>query len=808
MHLNSYPLGKCNKPNSEMKEIAVKPHTKKKPLNIIFKKSRSSLLIMSALCTAYSGITYSQETDNKDAKETDETEVIEVKGMRSNISAAQHLKRHANTVIDSITAEDIGDFPDKSVAEALQRVPGITVERFGSRTDTKAFSVEPSGVLVRGLGFVRSEFNGRDSFSANSSRGLSWGDVSPELMGGVDVYKSQTAELIEGGIAGLINLKTRLPFDSENDYKVLTVRGNYSDLSESTTPEISGIYTTRMNTDVGEFGFMANMAYSKVDATAQTSRVSRMIKYRGVYGDNEDELHYIPDNFNASDDLYSRTRLGASLAAQWQSNEADKLVTLQYNRSEKDQDRAQSGISAGLGNPFFQKSLLLEATPTGDGSDKIPAAADGTDPFTFDERGFFQTGRLVAPSTWRGKDNAASALRAMNSEGQALLNNCAGAWAGCDPVDYTGTGMTTNGGFSTRNNITEDYGLNFKWHLTDEIHTNFDLQYVESTEDWYSLTTTLSSYTDPDVDLTGDEIKLVFHEPTNVNLLDSGQGIYANPNSYRLDNIMDMYGDSEGTELAARADIVFDVYNEVVERVKFGVRYADREQQVNNGFNWASVVNTWSDNTAPFYNLDSAPTTGEFNGNPYTFNGFPQSWEIKEWESTYGDFTTADGMNLFVVPDPVAMQNWRNTMGASTIGAPTSAWEPICSGLGNRSIEVDGGCFTPVEMIDISEESKAAYVQIDFGGDDFTLFGKQLSGNLGIRYVETEVYSSGGEAYPSMDDTLLICKDREESEDPEAPPQEITKSLGCYLKAEDIAFSNNGNIAGEASTSYSHVLPS
>ena len=140
---------------------------------------------------------------------------IVVTGIRANLESAQNRKRNADTVVDSITAEDIGSFPDKSVAEALQRVPGITVIRFAGTDDTSHFSAEPSGVVIRGLNQVRSEFNGRDTFSANSSRGLSWQDISPELLGGIDTYKNQTADLIEGGIAGTVNLRTRVPFDQD-----------------------------------------------------------------------------------------------------------------------------------------------------------------------------------------------------------------------------------------------------------------------------------------------------------------------------------------------------------------------------------------------------------------------------------------------------------------------------------------------------------------------------------------------------------------------------------------------------------------
>ncbi|RYG01700.1 MAG: TonB-dependent receptor, partial [Caulobacteraceae bacterium] len=118
-------------------------------------------------------------------------EVI-VTGQRRALQTSQQIRRNADTVVDSITATDIGAFPDKSVAEALQRVPGVTVNRFAASDDTSHFGAEPSGLLVRGLQQVRSEYNGRDTFSANSGRGLSWGDISPELMQGVDTYKNQT----------------------------------------------------------------------------------------------------------------------------------------------------------------------------------------------------------------------------------------------------------------------------------------------------------------------------------------------------------------------------------------------------------------------------------------------------------------------------------------------------------------------------------------------------------------------------------------------------------------------------------------
>ena len=145
----------------------------------------------------------------------DEKGTIVVTGIRQSLANSQNIKRRSDTVVDAITAEDIGALPDRSVTEALQRVPGVAINRFAGSNDPDHFSVEGSGVVIRGLNFVRSEFNGRDTFSANAGRQLGFNDVASELLGSVEVYKNVTAEMIEGGLAGTVNLNTRLPFDKK-----------------------------------------------------------------------------------------------------------------------------------------------------------------------------------------------------------------------------------------------------------------------------------------------------------------------------------------------------------------------------------------------------------------------------------------------------------------------------------------------------------------------------------------------------------------------------------------------------------------
>src|SRR3546814_1590652 len=98
------------------------------------------------------------------------------------------------------------DRPDKNVAEALQRISGIQITRNRG---------EGSSIAIRGLTQVRTEVNGRDSFGASGGRALSFEDVPSELLAGVDVYKNPSAMMIEGGVGGRVNLRTRIPFRSE-----------------------------------------------------------------------------------------------------------------------------------------------------------------------------------------------------------------------------------------------------------------------------------------------------------------------------------------------------------------------------------------------------------------------------------------------------------------------------------------------------------------------------------------------------------------------------------------------------------------
>ncbi len=257
-------------------------------------------------------------------------EEVTVYGVRSSLKSAQDLKRNADTHLDAISASDLGALPDVSVLEALQRVPGVSIERFAAPTDPDHFSTEGSGVTLRGLPNTRSEFNGRDTFSADSGRGLSFQDVSPELLGRVEIFKNQTADMIEGGISGTINLVTRKPFDSDERVLNFSAQANYGDLEEEVTPSFSGIYSDRFEVSNGEVGVLFSYAKSDLDFRSDGAQFG--------FHTQDAQGRFAPINAGIRSTSTSREREGISAALQFENTDKTFSALAEYVRSDSSTD--------------------------------------------------------------------------------------------------------------------------------------------------------------------------------------------------------------------------------------------------------------------------------------------------------------------------------------------------------------------------------------------------------------------------------------------------------------------------------------
>lgn len=178
---------------------------------------------------------------------------IVVTGIRSSLQRAAQIKRTAPQVVDSIVAEDIGKFPDPTTAEALQRVPGVQV--------TVGSNNEVSGVLVRGLSDISSTLDGREIFST-TGRGFAFQDLPAAALSRVDVIKTSTADLIEGGIASTIDLQLNKPFNFNKPTIVASARANYENNAGKLEPQLSLLATDSWETGIGKIGALINVSYA------------------------------------------------------------------------------------------------------------------------------------------------------------------------------------------------------------------------------------------------------------------------------------------------------------------------------------------------------------------------------------------------------------------------------------------------------------------------------------------------------------------------------------------------------------------
>jgi len=179
---------------------------------------------------------------------------IVVMGMRSSLSNAAKIKKNSDQVQDSIVAEDIGKFPDTSVAETLQRIPGVQMSR-----NTRG---EGSTYVVRGLKQVMTTVNGRSLFGT-TNRTADLLDFSTDVLSRLDVYKTATADQIEGGLGGLINIETARPFDFDGFHLSLSGSGAYSQFQGRVGPRVSGVVSNKWQTGIGEVGVLVGGQFER-----------------------------------------------------------------------------------------------------------------------------------------------------------------------------------------------------------------------------------------------------------------------------------------------------------------------------------------------------------------------------------------------------------------------------------------------------------------------------------------------------------------------------------------------------------------
>src|SRR6185437_10183235 len=512
------------------------------------------------------------DTAAKDVQTEPLAEVIVV-GQKEAISKALQLKKEAATIVDSVTATDIGAFPDKSASESLERLPGITVSRLQSDDDSTHPSGEPAGVLIRGLPQVRTEFNGRDTFSADSGRGLQFNDISPELLSRIDAFKNQTADMIEGGLAGTVDLVTRLPFDQPGPVLVGSVQGDYDDRSGKTKPAYSVLASDSWNTDFGRFGLLGDYARSHVITRTESVIDDKIDTYcSSGYGTAAHAIvssdgsipctsnpfggtgwAFAPDGIRYSQVDYDRHRTGVVGAAEYQNPSNSVLATLQYTDSVYHNAWLEDASHAILDGTYY-------GTPAFDprGSTIVSPLA-GTGPLVFGPNGMLQSGTLVQPHGSWLNSYSPSLQQDIDTgsavPGEPFVNDCA--------AGFTCSGLQDGMYFQNETRDfdhsegTKDISADVKWDITSRLHSRFDAQYVKSyvtNNDILVATGSMANYRYSTNSDGTPEVTLL--PGSNVNYATGG---LSNPHNYWIPFIQGHAENDGGTETAYRADLTYDI---------------------------------------------------------------------------------------------------------------------------------------------------------------------------------------------------------------------------------------------------------
>ncbi|MBO1254832.1 TonB-dependent receptor [Alteromonas sp. 5E99-2] len=313
-------------------------------------KTRYTKTLIASCVTAIlasSQTVYAQEVSEE------EVEKINITGFRSTLIKGRDLKRDAVGTRDSIVAEDIADFPDLNLAEALQRIPGVAITRDGGegrRIAIRGMDSNFALVQLNGMDVLGNTDTAQDSRSQGSrDRAFDFNLFASELFNQIDVTKSYSAEQDEGGLSGNVSLRTAKPFDYSGFNGALSGQLGYNDKVDGVAPRVAFLASNTWD----KFGALVSIAYSKRESIEEGVNTFR---WRQRADDNGDASIYGPQ-VSAEDEAAIRagevlaprasrlsqwgneqTRLGITSALQYKADSFDLTLDLLYGQLDNERD--------------------------------------------------------------------------------------------------------------------------------------------------------------------------------------------------------------------------------------------------------------------------------------------------------------------------------------------------------------------------------------------------------------------------------------------------------------------------------------
>lgn len=364
---------------------------------------------------------------------------IVVTGIRESLAQAAEIKRASTNVVDSIVAEDIGKLPDLTTASALQRVPGVQVVVGGNN--------EIVGARIRGLTDIVTTLNDREIFTG-VGRGFAFQDLPAEALAGVDVYKSSSAERVEGGVGGGVNLRLRRALD----FRELTISGSAratylqeAGADDTINPAISGLIANRWTTGAGDIAAMLSVSYQRTEYARPNAWNDWTRSSDAAPNGTTPGLH-TPTGFAGAVEYGSYERPQANFSVEWEADAETKIYA--------------EGLFAGYRGNVFQARPTFRAFT---GSSFEAVAGDRCEDFAVGPDGY-NTSDVRSPE---------------NPDGEGTIQNLCNAtgYTARDIEYYTATvaNRARTDLFLIATGFEKDIGaLNWKTDLSYEVSKNED----------------------------------------------------------------------------------------------------------------------------------------------------------------------------------------------------------------------------------------------------------------------------------------------------------------------------------------------
>lgn len=687
-----------------------------------FKRNLLSASIIAGLMLVTAPITAAENETLAAKSETADIEVIQVRGIRGSLIEAMNTKRYSGSVVDSISAVDIGKLPDATIADSLQRITGIQITRSGG---------EGAKVNIRGNGNVATTLNGEQMITAGSITTVTadFADIPSTMVSGLDVYKSSQAKNIISGLSGTIDLRTNRPFMLEDGWTALgKAELTHGSLGGETDPKVSAFLG--YNND-REFGFTLNVSKSDSHLADFTnaSQGGEAGEYGGwafmakeasnfvednvdVNGDGDfNDVYYAFQGHQAGNRFIDRDRTGVNASVQYQLTEDLQLTgdVFYTNLEEYQFTNALTASQAWTGVTGWFTPETLSEYPNITHVDGEPVIGEGS--FYTIQSADYQARMVKAQSMTRAVEKEAlnTNIELSYDDGDALTLNF--RW-----VHGEATGDETNSvvdAFVTDGSqIGDTYhgaGKEFISHVNPWGYQGLPALLPDGTEsDAHTQNPVNINYSNGTQNWAFDDVTL---EDGSTEAFGSNLNRYSNKSS----NLSGTYTNAEfdALRLDGSYELDFECDLDMITSVDFGLRHGKREVKKQGWYGGVARTNQHGDAFLARWKdtATDAPVTAESYIDPISFT------ELNEKGMIVGisDFVGTTGLGEMYFVDPKAMKD------------PIAWHEEI---YGTNVLVEDAANIYRVE-----EEVTSAYFQLNLDGE---IGGFHYTGNIGARYIETE----------------------------------------------------------------------